>query len=55
MAQVLDPFGGVIPRLYSAACNTSTYSWCKDGATQIGDALAFGRVAGRTVAAEPLD
>ena len=52
-AQVLDPFGAVIPRLYAAGSVSSTYSWCKDGGFHIADALAFGRVAGRTAAAEP--
>ena len=51
-SQVLDPFGQVIPRLYAAGIVSSTYSWNKDGGFHIGDALAFGRVAGRTVAAE---
>jgi succinate dehydrogenase/fumarate reductase flavoprotein subunit len=51
-AQVLDPFGAVIPRLYAAGCVSSTYSWSKDGGMHIDDALAFGRVAGRTAAAE---
>lgn len=52
-AQVLDPFGEPIPRLYAAGCVSSTYSWCKDGGFHIADALAFGRVAGRAAAAEP--
>ncbi|MEZ4331826.1 MAG: FAD-dependent oxidoreductase [Myxococcota bacterium] len=51
-AQVLDPFGEVIPRLYAAGCVSSTYSWSKDGGMHIADALAFGRVAGRRAAAE---
>ena len=51
-AQVLDPFGRVIPGLYAAGTVSSTYSWCKDGGFHIADALAFGRVAGRTAAAE---
>lgn len=50
-AQVLDPFGSVIPRLYAAGCVSSTFSWNKDGGMHIGDALAFGRVAGRMAAA----
>ena len=50
--QVLDPFGRVIPGLYAAGTVSSTYSWCKDGGFHIADALAFGRVAGRTAAAE---
>ncbi|MCY4192697.1 MAG: FAD-binding protein, partial [bacterium] len=51
-AQVLDPFGEVIGRLYAAGTVSSTYSRCKDGGFHIGDALAFGRVAGRNAAAE---
>ena len=43
----------VIPRLYAAGCVSSTYSWSKDGGMHIADSLAFGRVAGRTAAAEP--
>ena len=50
--QVLDPFGRVIAGLYAAGTVSSTYSWCKDGGFHIADALAFGRVAGRTAAAE---
>ena len=49
-AQVLDSFGSVIPGLYAAGSITSTYSWCKDGGFHIADALAIGRVAGRTAA-----
>ncbi|WP_420431665.1 FAD-dependent oxidoreductase [Candidatus Poriferisocius sp.] len=52
-AQVLDPFGKPIGRLYAAGTVSSTYSRCKDGGFHIGDALAFGRVAGRNAAAEP--
>jgi succinate dehydrogenase/fumarate reductase flavoprotein subunit len=51
-AQVVDPYGEVIPRLYAAGNISSTYSWCKDGGFHIADALAFGRVAGRTAAGE---
>lgn len=51
-AQVLDPFGETIGRLYAAGTVSSTYSRCKDGGFHIGDALAFGRVAGRNAAAE---
>ena len=51
-AQVLDPFGEPIGRLYAAGTVSSTYSRCKDGGFHIGDALAFGRVAGRNAAAQ---
>ncbi|NKY51958.1 FAD-dependent oxidoreductase [Nocardia vermiculata] len=49
-ARVLDTHGAVIPGLYAAGEISSTYSWCKDGGFHIGDALAFGRVAGRDAA-----
>ncbi|MGW0593975.1 FAD-dependent oxidoreductase [Streptosporangium sp. NPDC002607] len=51
--RVLDPFGSAIPGLYAAGSVSSTYSWAKDGGFHIADALAFGRVAGRTAAAPP--
>ncbi|WP_026303090.1 FAD-dependent oxidoreductase [Jongsikchunia kroppenstedtii] len=50
-AQVLDTDGQTIAGLYAAGEVSSTYSWCKDGGFHIGDALAFGRVAGREAAA----
>ncbi|TCN57168.1 succinate dehydrogenase/fumarate reductase flavoprotein subunit [Rhodococcus sp. SMB37] len=46
-ARVLDTRGDVIEGLYAAGEISSTYSWRKDGGFHIGDALAFGRVAGR--------
>lgn len=49
--RVLDAFGVVIDGLYAAGSVSSTYSWCKDGGMHIADALAFGRIAGRTSAA----
>lgn len=48
--RVLDPFGELIEGLYAAGSVSSTYSWCKDGGMHIADALAFGRIAGRTAA-----
>jgi succinate dehydrogenase/fumarate reductase flavoprotein subunit len=51
-SRVLDPFGAVIPGLYAAGSVSSTYSWAKDAGFHIGDALAFGRVAGRRAAGE---
>lgn len=48
--EILDPFGEVIEGLFAAGSVSSTYSWCKDGGMHIADALAFGRVAGRTAA-----
>ncbi|MFC9516699.1 FAD-dependent oxidoreductase [Nocardiaceae bacterium NPDC056970] len=50
-ARVLDTRGEVIDGLYAAGEVSSTYSWRKDGGFHIGDALAFGRVAGRDAAA----
>ena len=49
--RVLDPFGDIIKGLYASGNVSSTYSWGKDGGMHIGDALAFGRIAGRTAAA----
>jgi len=49
-SRVLDTRGAVIPGLYAAGEVSSTYSWAKDGGFHIGDALAFGRVAGRDAA-----
>jgi succinate dehydrogenase/fumarate reductase flavoprotein subunit len=48
-ARVLDALGVPIPRLYCAGEVSSTYSWCMSGGQMIGDALAFGRIAGRDV------
>lgn len=50
-ARVIDVDGQQIPGLYAAGEVSSTYSWGKDGGFHIGDALAFGRVAGREAAA----
>ncbi len=48
--RVLDAFGEAIDGLYAAGSVSSTYSWCKDGGMHIADALAFGRIAGKTAA-----
>lgn len=48
--RVLDPFGNPIPGLYAAGEVASTYSHCVSGGFMIADALAFGRVAGRSAA-----
>lgn len=53
-AQVLDAAGKVIPRLYAAGEVASTYSNCMAGGQMIADALAFGRIAGRNAATEPV-
>jgi succinate dehydrogenase/fumarate reductase flavoprotein subunit len=47
-ARVLDPFGRPIAGLYCAGEISSTYSFCMSGGQMIGDALAFGRIAGRS-------
>lgn len=49
-ARALDPFGAPIPGLYCAGDVASTYSWCCSGGMGLGDALAFGRIAGRSAA-----
>lgn len=50
-ARVLDSFGEPIIGLYAAGEVASTYSHCMSGGFMIADALAFGRVAGRSAAA----
>lgn len=50
-ARALDPFGAAIPGLYCAGDASSSYSWCCSGGMGLGDALAFGRIAGRNAAA----
>ena len=50
-AGALDPQGAPIPGLYCAGDVSSTYTWCLSGGMGIGDAMAFGRVAGRNAAA----
>jgi succinate dehydrogenase/fumarate reductase flavoprotein subunit len=51
-AQIVRPDGSPIPRLYSAGELGSIYSYLYQGTGNIGECLAFGRVAGRTAAAE---
>lgn len=50
-ARVIDVEGEPIPGLYTAGEMSSTYTWALSGGQSIGDAIAFGRVAGREVAA----
>jgi len=50
-ARVLDPFGEPIPGLYCAGDVASSYTWLLSGGMGLGDALAFGRIAGREAAA----
>mgnify|MGYP001185503853 CR=1 FL=1 len=51
-ARVLKPDGNPIPRLYSAGELGSIYSYLYQGTGNIGECLAFGRIAGRNVADE---
>ncbi|MFC1535015.1 FAD-binding protein [Thermodesulfobacteriota bacterium] len=51
-AQVLNSFGEPIPRLYSAGELGSIHGFLYQGGGNIGECLAFGRVAGRNAAAE---
>ena len=51
-ARVLKPDGSPIPRLYSAGELGSIYSYLYQGTGNIGECLAFGRIAGRNVADE---
>lgn len=51
-AQVLDVFGAPIPRLYSAGELGSIFVQYPQGGANVGECLAFGRVAGANAAAE---
>jgi succinate dehydrogenase/fumarate reductase flavoprotein subunit len=51
-AQIVRPDGSPIARLYSAGELGSIYSYLYQGTGNIGECLAFGRVAGRNAAAE---
>jgi succinate dehydrogenase/fumarate reductase flavoprotein subunit len=51
-AQIVRPDGTPIPRLYSAGELGSIYSYLYQGTGNIGECLAFGRIAGRNAAAE---
>ena len=51
-AQIVRPGGAPIPRLYSAGELGSIYSYLYQGTGNIGECLAFGRIAGRNAAAE---
>ena len=50
-AEIVRPDGNPIPRLYSSGELGSIYSNLYQGAGNIGECLAFGRIAGRNVAA----
>ena len=51
-ALVLDPFGAPIRRLYSAGELGSLWGFLYQSAGNLGECLAFGRIAGRNAAAE---
>jgi predicted oxidoreductase len=49
---VLDTDGKPIPRLYAAGELGSIWGYLYQGACNIGEALVFGRIAGKNAAAE---
>ncbi|MGB9699353.1 MAG: FAD-dependent oxidoreductase [Thermodesulfobacteriota bacterium] len=51
-SRVLDPEGKPIPRLYAAGELGSIWGYLYQGACNIGEALVFGRIAGRNAAME---
>jgi len=51
-AQILDPDGNSIPRLYSAGELGSIYSFRYQGGGNLSECLSFGRIAGANAAAE---
>jgi hypothetical protein len=51
-AQVLDAFGEPIPRLYSAGELGSMWGIIYQGAGNIGECFVYGRIAGKTAAAD---
>jgi predicted oxidoreductase len=51
-SQIVWPDGSPIPRLYSAGELGSIYSYMYQGTGNIGECLAFGRIAGRNAATE---
>jgi len=51
-AQIVRPDGSPIPRLYSAGELGSIYSYLYQGTGNIGECLAFGRIAARNAVAE---
>ena len=50
-AEVVDPWGRPIPRLYSSGELGSIYGWIYQGGGNVGECLAFGRRAGEQSAA----
>ena len=53
-SQVIDAFGKPIPRLYAAGELGSIYYFQPSAGSTLGEALAFGRIAGRNAAAESI-
>jgi hypothetical protein len=51
-SRVLDPQGQLIPRLYAAGELGSIWGYLYQGACNVGEALVFGRIAGRNAAGE---
>lgn len=51
-AQIVNPFDEPIPRLYSAGELGSIYSFLYQGGGNIGECIAFGRIAGRNAATQ---
>ncbi|MFA7248294.1 MAG: FAD-dependent oxidoreductase [Dehalococcoidia bacterium] len=51
-AQIVRPDGSPIPRLYSSGELGSIYGYLYQGTGNIGECLAFGRIAGRNAVAE---
>ena len=51
-AQIVRPDGTPIPRLYSAGELGSIYSYLYQGTGNLGECLAFGRIAGRNAVAQ---
>ena len=51
-ARAVDAFGEPIEGLYCAGDVASTYSWALSGGMGLGDAMAFGRIAGRHAVAQ---
>ena len=51
-ARILDPFGKPIPHLYSAGEFGSVWGHLYQGAGNLGECLAFGRIAARSALAE---
>ena len=51
-AQIVQPDGTPIPRLYSAGELGSIYSYLYQGTGNIGECLAFGRIAARNAVAQ---